>query len=65
MGHSVCNARGSALQGYQDFRRIAVYCEQLEGEFGVPCGACRQFLCEFNPEIPFYLVRKDMKVGNE
>ena len=51
------------LQGYQDFRRIAVYCEQLEDEFGVPCGACRQFLCEFNPEIPFYLVRRDRKVS--
>lgn len=65
-GLSICAERTACVkavsEGYQDFRRIAVYCEQLEDEFGVPCGACRQFLCEFNPEIPFYLVRKDMKV---
>jgi len=65
-GLAICAERTACVkavsQGYQDFRRIAVYCEQLEDEFGVPCGACRQFLCEFNPEIPFFLVRRDRKV---
>lgn len=65
-GLAICAERTACVkavsEGYQDFRRIAVYCEQLEDEFGVPCGACRQFLCEFNPEIPFYLVRRDRKV---
>ena len=44
------------LQGVTTFSAIAISAD-LTGDFCGPCGACRQFLAEFNPEIPIYLVR--------
>lgn len=36
-------------EGHRDFLRIAIY---GEGEnYCMPCGSCRQFLAEFNPEM--------------
>jgi len=59
-GLAICAERCASVkavsQGYKEFCAIAIGAD-LEGEFCGPCGACRQFLCEFNPEIPIYLVR--------
>jgi len=59
-GLAICAERTAAVkavsQGIKDFSSIAIGAD-LEHEFCGPCGACRQFLCEFNPEIPIYLVR--------
>lgn len=50
-GLTLCAERGaiaSAISsGHQQFRAIAVATEDI----GSPCGACRQFLVEFNPDM--------------
>ena len=45
-----CNVENAALgEGHRDFVRIAVY---GDGEhYCYPCGACRQFLAEFAPDM--------------
>ena len=52
-GSSVCAERGAAmaavLAGNTDFDAIAVVGDSEDPT--VPCGACRQFLAEFNPEM--------------
>ncbi len=48
-------------QGYRHFAGIAISADLLDTYVG-PCGACRQFLCEFNPSLPIYLVRPDEAV---
>jgi cytidine deaminase len=52
-GSSVCAERGAAmaavLAGNTFFDSIAVVGESQDPT--VPCGACRQFLAEFNPEM--------------
>jgi cytidine deaminase len=46
-----------------DFSAIAISAD-LEGDFCGPCGACRQFMCEFNPDLDILLVRvADLKVS--
>jgi cytidine deaminase len=54
-GLCVCAERcamGSAVcAGQQEFRAIAVVTEDI----GSPCGACRQFFVEFNPEMTVIL----------
>ncbi len=50
------------FQGLVDFTAVAISAD-LDGDFCGPCGACRQFMCEFNPDLTIYLVRiKDLKV---
>ena len=50
LGSTICAERTACVkaisEGYRDFVRIAVYAES-EG-FCMPCGACRQFLSEFD-----------------
>ena len=41
-----------------DFSAIAI-AGDLKGHFLPPCGACRQTLSEFNPNIVIYLVRAE------
>ena len=54
------------FQGHQTFTAIAIAAD-LEIDFCGPCGACRQFMSEFNPEIVIYLIRakdKMVKITN-
>ncbi len=48
-------------QGYHHFAGFAISDDLLDTYVG-PCGGCRQFLCEFNPVLPIYLVRPDKAV---
>ena len=43
-------------QGYREFSAVAIATDVKE-EFCAPCGACRQTMCEFNPDVPIYLIR--------
>ena len=58
-GLTICAERGDACSavaaGEREFAAIAV---ALAGG-GTPCGACRQFLAEFNPQLPVLLVDAD------
>ena len=53
LGSTICAERTAACkavsEGHRDFAHIAVY---GDGEgYCYPCGACRQFLAEFAPEM--------------
>ena len=53
LGSTICAERTAACkaisEGRRDFVRIAVY---GDGEhYCYPCGACRQFLAEFSPDM--------------
>ena len=52
LGATICAERTACVkaisQGYRKFKRIAVVCN--DGEV-TPCGICRQFLYEFEPEL--------------
>jgi cytidine deaminase len=52
-GSSICAERGAAMKavmaGARDFDAIAIVGDSESPT--VPCGACRQFLAEFNPEM--------------
>ena len=53
LGSTICAERTAACkavsEGHRDFVRIAVY---GDGEhYCYPCGACRQFLAEFAPDM--------------
>ena len=53
-------------EGYRDFSAIAIATDSKD-DFCAPCGACRQVICEFNPDIPVYLTRvhdKKVQVSN-
>ncbi len=58
-GLTICAERTAATSavaaGQRDFKRIAL---ALSGA-GTPCGACRQFLAEFNPQLPITIVDAD------
>ena len=60
-GSSICAERTAAVkavsEGHQDFEKIAVCCNTPD--YGSPCGACRQFLYEFNPDMTVLCARHD------
>ena len=67
LGSTICAERTAACkaisEGHRDFVRIAVY---GEGEgYCYPCGACRQFLAEFAPEMEVLSAKKDRYVSNK
>src|SRR5512137_133744 len=58
-GHTVCAERTAVLkavsEGETEFEAIAV----VTRNGGSPCGACRQVLSEFSPELIIYIADKD------
>lgn len=58
-GLTICAERTAACSavaaGAREFTAIAL---ALSGG-GTPCGACRQFLAEFNPKLPILLIDAD------
>lgn len=62
LGASICAEQAAVCaavaSGHRSFRRIAIYSEESAGYF-IPCGACRQVLSEFSPEMEVLCVRSD------
>ena len=60
-GTSICAERtaivSAVAQGYREFCAIAV--AGPDGAITSPCGACRQFIAEFDPEMPVYFTTPD------
>jgi len=59
LGSTIC-AEAAALSaavsaGHRDFKRIAVISEG--NTYNLPCGLCRQLLCEFSPSIEVLCAR--------
>ena len=53
LGSTICAERTACCkavsEGHRSFRRIAIYADSEN--WCTPCGACRQFLAEFSPEM--------------
>ncbi len=53
LGSTICAERTACVKAVSDgkrsFRRIAVFADS--SNWCTPCGACRQFLAEFSPEM--------------
>ena len=53
LGSTICAERTACCkavsEGRRSFRRIAIYADSEN--WCTPCGACRQFLAEFSPEM--------------
>lgn len=64
LGLTVCAERAALCsavsQGYREFDMLALACSK--GEPCVPCGACRQFLAEFSPDLAIVTADSDGRV---
>ena len=53
LGSTICAERTASVkavsEGKRSFRRIAIYADSEN--WCTPCGACRQFLAEFSPDM--------------
>jgi len=60
-GSTICAERTACCkavsEGKRSFRRIAIYADSQN--WPTPCGACRQFLAEFSPEMEFLCSKAD------
>jgi len=61
LGGSICAERVAACaaisQGKRRWKRLAIYADS--SGYCTPCGACRQFLCEFAPDLEVLCARGD------
>ena len=61
LGSTICAERTACCkavsEGHRNFRAIAIYADSQD--FCMPCGACRQFLTEFSPEMEIMCARSD------
>ncbi|XP_061814970.1 cytidine deaminase isoform X1 [Nerophis lumbriciformis] len=61
-GLTVCAERtaiqSAVAEGHKNFTAIAVTCNATD-RFVWPCGACRQVLMEFGPELTIYSTKPD------
>ena len=64
LGSTICAERTAAVkavsEGDRAFKRIAVTSPDAK-DYCYPCGACRQFLVEFNPDMEVLVGRGDNK----
>ena len=53
LGSTICAERTACVkavsEGHRDFKRIAIYADSEN--WPTPCGACRQFIHEFAPDV--------------
>ena len=53
-GATICGERTAMVkaisEGHRDFVKLAIVCPDTE-DYGMPCGICRQFMCEFNYDL--------------
>ena len=53
-GGTICAERTAMVkaisEGHRDFVKIAIVCPDAD-DFGMPCGICRQFMCEYNYDL--------------
>lgn len=58
-GLTICAERTAIVKGVAEgrkgFKAVAVCAVSGDDSLVPPCGACRQFLCEFNPKMSIYL----------
>jgi len=59
LGSTICAERTACCkavsEGHRSFRRIAIYADSEN--WCTPCGACRQFLAEFSPDMEVLCAR--------
>ena len=59
LGSTICAERTACCkavsEGHRSFRRIAIYADSEN--WCTPCGACRQFLVEFSPDMEVLCAR--------
>lgn len=61
LGSTICAERTACVkavsEGYRNFNRLAIYADSQDWPY--PCGACRQFLAEFAPELEVLCFKAD------
>ena len=59
LGSTICAERTACCkavsEGHKEFRCIAIYAESQD--YCYPCGACRQFLAEFSPDMEVLIAK--------
>lgn len=66
-GMTVCAERAAMASAVAAGNRepVAIAVVGDEGVFCSPCGACRQFLAEFNPEMEVFLMERGVVVSHK
>ena len=59
LGSTICAERTACCkavsEGHKEFLRIAIYADSQD--YCYPCGACRQFLAEFSPDMEVLIAK--------
>ena len=67
LGSTICAERTACCkavsEGHREFARIAIYADSEN--WCTPCGACRQFLSEFAPEMEVLSAKSGRYVSNK